>query len=134
VPLPAADVTGEGVSPVVAHLIARVPSFLAHLNWASGKTYLFWYLALSIGAELAPSDVDARRGGPVVLLFCALLVLGVYAVPHMEMQPEIGRAFYRGLRWLLGVLSQALFAGLVGSALVGAAAGLVVWTLGGRGR
>ncbi len=132
VTLPTADVIGKGVSPALSHLVSDLPAFLAGLDWASWKTYLFWYLALSIGAELAPSDVDLRKGGPLILVLAGLLVLGLYAVPHMEMRPGNATAIYQGVRWLLSTLSAALFAGLVGCGLVGAAAGVVVWLLGGR--
>jgi len=134
VSLPAADVIGRGVSPVVSETLARLPHFLAGLDWASWKTYLFWYLALSIGAELAPSDVDLRAGGPLLLLFTGLFVLALYALPHTELSPDQTAAVYAGLRSGLSTLSAALFAGLVGAGLVGAAAGVVVWALGGRRR
>jgi len=134
VPLPTADVVGDGVSSAVSDTLTRLPAFLVALNWASWKTYLFWYLALSIGAELAPSEVDLRKGGPLILLGMGLLVLALYAMPHMEMRPATATAIYRGLRWSLSTVSTALSAGLIGCGLVGAAAGVVVWMLGGNGK
>jgi len=52
VPLPAADVTAEGVQPVVARTVADVYALLMHLDWSAWQTYVFWYLAFTIGAEL----------------------------------------------------------------------------------
>jgi len=134
VPLPTADVVSGGVSPAASDTLSRLPAFLAGLNWASWKTYVFWYLALSIGAELAPSEIDLQKGGPLVLLGIGLLVLALYAMPHMEMRPATAAAIGRGLRGFLSTASTALSAGLVGCGLVGIAGGVVVWVLGGRGK
>jgi hypothetical protein len=134
VPLPEADVTGERLSPVVAAMARSLPGFVAGLNWRAWQTYLFWYLALSIGAELAPSDVDLRKGGPVILAALALLVLGLYAMPHMEMRPENAAIVYGALRSSLRALSNALFAGMVGCGIVGVVGGLAALLVRAAGR
>jgi hypothetical protein len=130
VPLPATDLLEEGMRPAASCLWSDLSGFILGLDWQAWETYLFWYLALSIGAELAPSETDLRRGGPVLCLLGAMLVLFIYAVPHMELRAEAGAAVYGGLWWLLRTLSAALLAGLVGCALVGVVAGLVALALG----
>ena len=130
--LPATDVTSEGVLSVGQHVAGDVWSFLSQLDWQAPQTYLFWYLALSIGAELAPSDVDLRRGGPVLVLATVLLVLTLYALPHMHVGPELGPTVCHLLGQGLSWLSTALFAGLVGCGVVGLAAGLVALVVGRR--
>ncbi len=129
--LPAADLVDEGVAPVASRLWSELGTFVVGLDWRAWQTYLFWYLALSIGAELAPSGTDLRRGGPVLCMSFAIVVLFVYAVPHMELRAETRLAVYAGLWGLLRTLSAALFAGLVGCGLVGAAAGLIALLVGG---
>jgi len=132
--LPEADLIDEGLGPVAARFWPDLAGFALGLDWQAWQTYLFWYLALSIGAELAPSDVDLRRGGLVLCILAALLVIFIYAVPHMDLRPGTAAALYGGLWGLLRTLSAALFAGFVGGGLVGIAAALVAVAIGGDGR
>ncbi len=128
--LPAADVAGEGIKSAADHVLADVAGFLTGLDWRAWQTYVFWYLALSIGAELAPSDVDLRRGGLVLGLVICLFVLTIYAVPHMSVRPDFGEALYRLVARGLSMLSTALFAGLIGCGIAGAFAGLIAMVVG----
>jgi hypothetical protein len=134
VPLPQADLVTEGIQPVASRLLGDLGDFVRQLDWHAWETYAFWYLALSIGAELAPSHADLRRGGPVLCVLCGLLVLFIYAVPHMELRRETAEALYNGFWWLLRTLSPALFAGLLGCGLVGVVAGLIALACGGDRR
>jgi len=130
VDLPAADVASEGLASAAEHIIADIRHFLTDMDWGSWQTYVFWYFALSIGTELAPSDVDIRKGGLVIALLAGVLVLTIYAVPHASIHPELGEAFYKALRYVLSSLSTALFAGLIGCGLVGAVTGIIAATVG----
>jgi hypothetical protein len=129
VPLPAMDVTSEGVQPVATRTLTDVCAFVTHLNWAAWQTYAFWYLAFTIGAELAPSGSDLRQGFAMLCVLVLLFVLALFAVPHMELRPERAAAILGGVQWLLSTLSTALFAGLVGCGLVGLVAGAFAWAL-----
>lgn len=132
--LPAAALLDEAPRSAASHLWSDLGAFVLGLDWRAWQTYLFWYLALSIGAELAPSDTDLRRGGPVLAALLGIVVVFVYAVPHMELRSETGLAIAGGLWWVLRTLSAVLFAGLGGCGLVGAVAGLLALALGGGGR
>jgi hypothetical protein len=131
VSLPAADLVRDDLGPVIDRLVSDLGGFVRGLDWRAWETYAFWYLALSIGAELAPSEVDLRRGAPILLVLCVGLVLFAYALPQMEARRDTELAIYRGLWWLVRTLSAALFAGLVGCGLVGSVAALVALALGG---
>jgi hypothetical protein len=129
VPLPAMDVTSEGVQPVATRTLTDLFRFVTHLNWAAWQTYVFWYLAFTIGAELAPSGSDLRQGFVMLCVLVLLFVLALFAVPHMELRPERAAAILGGVQWLLSTLSTALFAGLIGCGLVGLVAGAFTWVL-----
>jgi hypothetical protein len=63
--------------------VDSVRETLLHLDFGAVRTWAFLLLTLSIGAELAPSDVDLRRSAPATLAVGTLLT---------------------GLTWALGVL------------------------------
>jgi len=129
VPLPALDATSQTAGPLAARTLTDVWFLLTHLNWAAWQTYVFWLLAFSIGAELAPSGSDLRQGFVMLCVLVLVLVLGVLAVPQMELRPEGAAALLAGVQWLLSTLSAALFAGLVGCGLVGLVAGALTWAV-----
>lgn len=129
IPWPTADVSWQGVRPAAVHLLGEIWRLGAHLDWSAWQTYVFAVLALSIGAELAPSSDDLRQGFVMLCVLVLLLALGILALPHMDLEPETARALWFGAQWLLGTLSTALFAGLVGCGLVGLVAGTLAWVL-----
>ena len=129
VPLPAMDVTSEGVRPVATRTLTDVWFLVTHVNWPAWQTYVFWLLAFSIGAELAPSGADLRQGFAMLCVLVLLFALGVLAVPQMELRPERADALLAGVQWLLSTLSTALFAGLIGCGLAGLVAGVFAWAL-----
>ncbi|MBM3472379.1 MAG: hypothetical protein FJX75_03795 [Armatimonadetes bacterium] len=129
VPLPAMDVTSEGVRPVAARTLTDVWFLVSHLDWAAWQTYVFWLLAFSIGAELAPSGADLRQGFVMLCVLVLLSAVGILAVPEMELRPERAEAVLDGAQWLLSALSTALFAGLIGCGLAGLVAGAFTWVL-----
>ncbi len=82
---------------------------LLGLDVHSWRTWAFLYLAFSIGAELAPSDADLRRG-----LFPLLLLAGLVAVaglwfgtnhPETAAWSFLYRAIVGALTWLSPLLT-----------------------------
>ena len=134
IPLPALDVTSEGVGPAVSRTLTGVWSLLAHVDLLAWQTYVFWLLAFSIGAELAPSGGDLRQGCVMLGVLVVLFTGGLIAVPHMELRPDRAEALLVGAGWLLGTLSTALFAGLIGCGLVGLLPAGLAWALRRRSR
>lgn len=129
VPLPAVDATSHSAGPLAARTLTDVWFLLTHLNWTAWQTYVFWWLAFSIGAELAPSGTDLRQGFVMLCVLVIVFALGILAVPQTELGPERADALLAGAQWLLSTLSTALFAGLVGCGLVGLVAGTFTWML-----
>lgn len=82
------------------------------LDWQRWQTYVFLYLALSIGAELSPSATDLRYGLPALLGFGAGLVVGFYMLDQStgleHIQTAVALAFYSACSWLLQVQGIAL--------------------------
>ena len=125
--VPQADVASE--HPSLTQTLSDLYTFLRRLDWSAWQTYVFWLLALSIGADLAPSGTDLRQGVGTLVAMVALFGLAVYALPHTELRGETARSIYAGLSWLLSTLSTALFAGLVSVGVVAAVAGAMTWLL-----
>jgi hypothetical protein len=65
-------------------------ALLHRLNWHQWQTYGFLYLALSIGAEVAPSDTDLRHGLPALLALFAGCWLFFFAASHAPGLREAG--------------------------------------------
>jgi hypothetical protein len=94
---------------------------LRALDFHQWQTWLFLYLALSIGAELAPSDTDIRRGlGPVLVagLGVALTaaVLG-HLRPTSPAWHHVSYALTAGLGRLSWVLDFGIMANLLALAV-----------------
>jgi hypothetical protein len=68
-----------GLLPVVWQ---QALELVGHLDWHQWQTWLFLYLALSIGAELSPSATDLRYGVPTLLALAALAWLGFFGLHH----------------------------------------------------
>jgi hypothetical protein len=91
------------------------------LNFHQWQTWVFLYLALSIGAELAPSDTDIRRGlGPVLLaglgVALSAAVLG-HLRPDSPAWHGLSHALAAGLSQLSWVLGFGIMANLLALAL-----------------
>jgi hypothetical protein len=89
---------GELLPAVWRQALALLHSLDVH-QW---QTWLFLYLALSIGAELAPSSTDLRYALPTVILLTAGIWLFFFALGHAD-----------NLRSYREPLSLALGAGLL---------------------
>jgi hypothetical protein len=78
--LPLFEQTLSTAAPARSALESLYHGLLA-LDYHSGRTWLFLYLAFTIGAELAPSSTDVRLGIPALLAVAALtllVLLGAY--------------------------------------------------------
>jgi len=134
IPLPALDVTAEGVGPAAAHTLTGAWRLLVQVDLLAWQTYAFWLLAFSIGAEMAPSGSDLRQGCVMLAVLVLLFAIGLIAVPQMELRPDRAEALLAGAAWLLSTLSTALFAGLIGCGVVGLLPAGLAWALRRRSR
>ena len=84
---------GEHVPSVQADELLRTVwqhafGFVHALNWHQWQTYLFLYLALSIGAELSPSATDLRYAIPTLIVLAFGTWLFFFALGHAgNLQP-----------------------------------------------
>jgi len=104
-------------APVAAEAPARsllraLYDGLVSLDYGAPTTWLFLYLAFSIGAELAPSSTDVVLGIPALLALGALtaaVVLGVYQLPaEAPLRELVVREAGRGLAWLSRIFGFAI--------------------------
>jgi hypothetical protein len=129
IPLPTLDATSAEVGPAVAGTLTGLWRLLTDLDLLAWQTWVFWFLAFSIGAELAPSGSDLRQGCVMLGVLLLLFAVGLVAVPYMELRPESAEALLGGAGWLLSTLSTALFAGMIGCGLVGLLPVGLAWVL-----
>lgn len=90
------------------------------LEYGSWRTWLFLYLAFSIGAELAPSQADLRQGLEPLLVLAAIVgLLGLWmGLAHPE--ALMWKLLYQGTDRALELLAPLLTFGIIttGSAAV----------------
>jgi len=97
----------------------ELPDILLGLDYRSWRTWLFLYLALSIGAELAPSDIDLKKSLPALLAAASSAAALIFAVSSLDPSAPLRHALDIYLGWLLSWLSSVLDFGLIAVALVG---------------
>jgi hypothetical protein len=126
--LPLGDQTLSALAPARSVLQSLYHGLLG-LDYRSGRTWLFLYLAFTIGAELAPSGTDVRLGLPALLAGAALtlaVLLGVYQLaPSAPLRIVVVREVAQGLAWLARIFSCALLTTLTVLALTLVPAALV---------
>lgn len=85
---------------------------LLALDYHSWRTWLFLYLAFTIGAELAPSSTDVALGVPALLVVGTLtlaVLLGVYQLaPEAPLRVVVVREVAQALVWLSRIFSCAI--------------------------
>jgi len=91
----------------------QVLAFLEHLDFGRYETWLFGYLALSIGAELSPSPTDLRRGAPGLLVLLLVLSGWLLAFPNISIPPGWREWTMRYVGALLRSASSLLLCALV---------------------
>lgn len=106
---------------------------LVGLDYRSLPTWAFLYLALSIGAELAPSDIDLKASLPAIAALTCVLIAVVVAVAEIDALSQFQRPLdvYGG--WALSWASSILGFGIMALALVGIPAVILAWPLRKRG-
>jgi hypothetical protein len=109
--------------------IGNLAAVLAGVDYRTWETWLFVYLALSIGAELAPSEIDLRKSLPALLAATACGIALIFAVSSLAPDAELRRAFDLHLGWLVSWVSSALDFGIVALVLVGVPGALMAWLL-----
>jgi hypothetical protein len=117
---PARVVAAGPGSYITGHLLANLHQ-LDFTPWQEGwRPVLFLYLAFSIGAELAPSDIDLRRSLPA--LAAATGLAGVTAVAVAQLHADAPARVYleKGLTHSLAWLSALVEFGILATLLAGA--------------
>jgi len=105
--------------PADPELLGRVASWrefgdvLVGLDYHAWQTWVFLYLAMSVGAELAPSDVDFRRSLPALVVVTLVGVGLVVAVSSLEPDARLRHDFVIYLGWLMSWVSSVLEFGLM---------------------
>jgi len=112
----------------------RLAAILTGLDYHSWRTWLFLYLALSIGSELAPSEIDLRKSIPAVAVAAGLIVLVTLGVSELPSDAPLRHGFDLYLGWCLSWASTVLDFGIVALVLVGVPAAILTWPLRSRGR
>lgn len=111
----------------------RLVDILLGLDYHSWRTWAFLYLALSIGAELAPSEIDLKASLPALAAAAGLLVAAVVAVAEVDalapLRHEVDVYAGWGLSWAASILDF----GIMALALVGIPAMILAWPLRKRG-
>jgi hypothetical protein len=123
-------------TPESGHLLpavwAQALHLLGHLDLHRWQTYVFIYLSLSIGGEVAPSSTDLRYAIPTLLLLAATLWAGLYAFGHAEhlraSHDALVTALNVGLLQLGAVLGPALVI-CAAAAVIGLLPGLILRSL-----
>jgi len=111
----------------------RLADTLLGLDYHSWRTWAFLYLALSIGAELAPSEIDLKASLPALAAAAGLIVVAVVAVSQIDAPAQHWRLVDVYTGWALSWASSILDFGIMALALVGIPAMVLAWPLRGRG-
>lgn len=85
----ATGLPGETAAALLPQVWQQALALLSDLNWHHWQTWVFLYLALSIGAELSPSSADLRWGVPTLLLLAGGVWLGLFALHHTHHLPGL---------------------------------------------
>lgn len=118
--------------------VMRAPSLsaavevLEGLDWHSLETWGFIYLALSVGAELAPSDIDLKASIPALLAAGVVTTGMIVAVYEVEPLHPLRDDLDIWLGWWLSWASSVLELGIAALVVVGIPAVIVTRLTGGR--
>ncbi|MBD3293520.1 MAG: hypothetical protein GF393_11390 [Armatimonadia bacterium] len=106
---------------------------LLGLDYEAWQTWAFLYLALSIGAELAPSDIDLKASLPALAAAAGLTMVAIVAVSELEALAQFRRPLDVYAGWALSWAASILDFGIMALALVGIPAMILAWPLRKRG-
>ena len=107
-------------STLTALLVENIWDNLSALNYHNWQTYLFLYLAFSIGSELSPSQVDVRRSLPTLLVGGAGLAALVVVLRQLPLEAPVYVFLSTHLQDGLSSLQALLDFGILTTALVAA--------------
>ncbi|MFP4248275.1 MAG: hypothetical protein ACLFU7_01375 [Armatimonadota bacterium] len=107
----------------------RLGDVLLGLDYHSWRTWAFLYLVLSIGAELAPSDIDLKASLPALAAAACIVVGLIVAVSEIEALAQFRRPVDLYAGWALSWASSILDFGIMALALVGIPAMILAWPL-----
>ncbi|MGC9319352.1 MAG: hypothetical protein ACP5KN_15070 [Armatimonadota bacterium] len=113
---------------------AAASELIGRLDLHAWQTWVFLYLALSIGAELAPSEIDLRRSLPALAVGAGVLVAAIAAVSAIEPLARFRGDLDVWLGWWLSWASSILDFGIVATVAVGLPAAILAWPLRARRR
>ena len=109
--------TAGGTAPdegPVLGLLDSVRSTLQAMDYHDWRTYLFFYLAFSVGSELAPSEVDLRRSMAPLGVIAAVLAGAIFYLGFIHPESAAWHTFStwlsRGADRLLGLLGFGILA------------------------
>ncbi len=103
-------------------LVDNIWANLSALNYHHWHTYLFLYLAFSIGSELSPSEVDVRRSLPMLLIGAVSTAALIIALTRLPAQAPVVDFLMTHVQAGLSSLQALLDFGIVTTALVAAIA------------
>jgi len=101
-------------------LVSNIVTNVRGLDWGAWQTYVFLYLAFSIGAELAPSDVDLWHAVPAILASAAGCVVMVASFSRVPTDAPVRIWFEAGLGHGIAWLTALLDFGILTALTVGA--------------
>jgi hypothetical protein len=101
----------QGVGALVCDVLRQTFFSLNGHDW---RTYVFLYLGFSVGAEMAPSDIDFRRS-LLPLAVTAVLMGGAsawlgYLHPESQAWAWYSTHLFSALNWLFSLLAFAILA------------------------
>ena len=111
----------------------RLADVLLGLDYHSWRTWVFLYLALSIGAELAPSDIDLRASIPALAVATTVTIGGIIAVFEIDRFAPWRPAVDIYVGWAMSWAASVLDFGIMALVLVGIPAVILAWPLRRRG-
>ncbi len=112
---------GQAGSTLGAMVAGRAVAIIRQLDFHAWTTWLALWLAASVAAELAPSDVDFRAGGRPAAVLAGLFIaagLGVHAWAPEQVVKAFSSRVSAGLSALLRAADLALVVAVVAGALV----------------
>jgi len=107
----------------------RLADVLTGLDYRAWHTWAFLYLALSIGAELAPSEIDLPKSVPAVIAAAVLVVLAILGVSELHADSTLRAQFDVYFSAALSWTSAVLDFGIMALVLVGVPAAIIAWAL-----
>jgi len=126
-------VPGDPADLVMTTDWRRLADVLTGLDYRAWNTWVFLYLALSIGAELAPSEIDLPKSVPAIIVAAVVVVLVILGVSELPADSALRERFdlwfSAGLSWTSAILDF----GIMALVLVGIPAAILAWPLRSRG-